>query len=78
MTRDIGLLIIGIALIAWGSCGCAAQLPANHPCSEQNPEAIRQAARCVALVQLTCAHLSDDECPAVARCDELWEKRCAE
>jgi hypothetical protein len=58
--------------------GCSSQLPADHPCSERNPEASRFAARCAALVRLTCAHLSDDECPAVADCDAAWEKRCAE
>jgi hypothetical protein len=58
--------------------GCASGLPANHPCSPENPEAIDRAARCAALVRLTCAHLADDECPAVADCDAVWEKRCAE
>jgi hypothetical protein len=76
MTRDFGLLIIGIALIAWGSCGCASQLPATHPCSLENPEFLSFLAACRARVELHCADVPDDACQVIAECDRAVEARC--
>jgi hypothetical protein len=68
MTRFLALALIS----------CATSLSANHPCALQNPEYRAVLAECAARVRMECKNISDDECPVVAECDALVEKRCAE
>jgi hypothetical protein len=77
MTRDLGLLIIGIALIAWGSCGCTGA-DIVEPCSLANPEFAGFLAQCRLRVETECAGITDEACPAVTECDAEVDRRCSD
>ncbi len=66
-----------ITLVSFILAGCSSQLPADHACSERNPEPYRIAAACLARVQLECVDIPDAECPAWHECKAEFEKRCA-
>jgi hypothetical protein len=65
-------------LLAFLLLGCASQLPADHPCSERNPEPYRIAAVCTERVDRECKGLPNEGCVAWRECMAEFERRCAE
>jgi hypothetical protein len=67
-----------ITLVLFVLAGCASQLPADHPCSERNPEPYRVAAVCTERVDRECKDLPNEACVAWHECMAEFERRCAE
>jgi hypothetical protein len=75
-----GILAIGVALIAWGSCGCA-----SDRCDARHPDTFALLAECRLRVARECPTLKRGECKlgepcpqcrAVEFCDQETRNAC--
>jgi hypothetical protein len=63
-------------LVVYGCSGCVSALPADHPCSEENPRAAAFLASCATLVKLQCDADPKVPCEVEAECERAWAERC--
>lgn len=62
--------------IVLATVACGSHLPAEHPCSEENPAAHAFLASCAMRVEFECAQDPDVPCAVEEECEREWARRC--